>query len=916
MEQHMKVFHGLGVVLHFEKFIAKFNAPISTTTKFKTAQQFSQGVGIILELKSGITSIGHVNKYLSVSWVSDFASENEMLFYGSYFEIINITEAENRKRHKSELEMLKKFQQTVSDEQIYQDIKWKQDMLGAIIKLIRMQQNYRPPFYRPSYSTGIYGSYKYDEIPTVDDEKSKSKYMTEYGKDLFNCVCRHENKTKVFVNNFKSLPVSLMNALFINNKKCLSVIPILMLFPYLTNIQLYQLGVDDMINDLSDYVNMILEYEAVIHNLYGRYLKEITFQSKPQNDNEENSKLKKVEHANLKEFQTNEWGVAYSVTKDKMHVLKFINKDKGKEEKIRQLQKELQRQEKKQAKLKRRTERLRQTKLQQQRMETRYMGNIDVAMISDIISPINIINRIDDGLEEYYRQLDREDYRNALGIGKFKEFALRHNFDDHKVYKQLDKGDCKICEFDVDEENLFPLFTPIEDEKAKNREIMRILCMIAVNGRFDVPRHVVLNLDIVENITQKQIDKAALKYSQQMSCLTNIAKKDENLRYFLAVSEKWKFPFLTYMIDSYTKDKATCYDNSKKTMSMNEWIRENNWMKVLSNKTKRAEQLQGAMMNYSNRLIQRLQFKPKFVIDDNLPQIARYIASMPVFIQKLMTRLGGKAPFQVELLFCVKGVRKNQLLTNESKDSDDDTNDDDKSSDDSDDSEDEKENPYIDHIGKIFSQSKTKDSEDDRFLWDMRHVQRRFLSQYNDLRTRNDQNQTKDFDGILYPQNTRFSFLVDRRAQPQEYNEEYKEYDDSEWVTDQITCFEPPDNCNTLPRNHVPEIGFDLIQKCLLKTQDKTITASDRLCGQLMTFMFMVERMDNIKCYVVWNGESMRFHGEHISQVLPNLFISSEENVKFKDSVQANKLGIIFNENTRDTKFETFYKGITNFETS
>ena len=100
-----------------------------------------------------------------------------------------------------------------------------------------------------------------------------------------------------------------------------------------------------------------------------------------------------------------------------------------------------------------------------------------------------------------------------------------------------------------------------------------------------------------------------------------------------------------------------------------------------------------------------------------------------------------------------------------------------------------------------------------------------------------------DFD--KYPRNRRFSVFVDRRKdKPINGNK------------DQITIFQPPDDCNKLPPDHVPEIGFELIQKCLIPRPDGHITAKDGICGQLLTFMFHIEQKDEIRCYIVWNGQA------------------------------------------------------------
>ena len=39
--------------------------------------------------------------------------------------------------------------------------------------------------------------------------------------------------------------------------------------------------------------------------------------------------------------------------------------------------------------------------------------------------------------------------------------------------------------------------------------------------------------------------------------------------------------------------------------------------------------------------------------------------------------------------------------------------------------------------------------------------------------------------------------------------------------------------------------------------KSKPITAKDTLNGQLITFSFHVEEADKIKCYILWNGQSM-----------------------------------------------------------
>ena len=72
-----------------------------------------------------------------------------------------------------------------------------------------------------------------------------------------------------------------------------------------------------------------------------------------------------------------------------------------------------------------------------------------------------------------------------------------------------------------------------------------------------------------------------------------------------------------------------------------------------------------------------------------------------------------------------------------------------------------------------------------------------------------------------------------------------------------MTFFEPPDDCNDMASDHVPEIGFEFLKTCILpRNATPHVCATDGLCGQLMTFMFNVEAIDEIKCYIIWNGQT------------------------------------------------------------
>merc|ERR1712154_193330 len=258
-------------------------------------------------------------------------------------------------------------------------------------------------------------------------------------------------------------------------------------------------------------------------------------------------------------------------------------------------------------------------------------------------------------------------------------------------------------------------------------------------------------------------------------------------------------------------------------------------------------------------------------------------------------------PFQLDLLLAVNEVIA-QFSNHDAFDDDDvDEKDEDQF--------DQITDPQIDHIGNVedefnkisihYSSQKlitTNDQNQNR----MEAITRCLGQKYNDFRSVLNEQKSKHFDPKTYPLRRRFSIFIDRRKQNQ---------------NDQITMFEPPDSCNKMQNDYVPEIGFEFLRTCILprSKQKKHITATDGVCGQLITFMFNVEANDEIKCYIVWNGQTMRFHGDHIIKILPNIFVETEQSKAFKESERAKKLQDEFDQFMDDRKFARFYQALKNF---
>lgn len=254
-----------------------------------------------------------------------------------------------------------------------------------------------------------------------------------------------------------------------------------------------------------------------------------------------------------------------------------------------------------------------------------------------------LIDTIDAGLKKHY-----EDLNKPYKANQFKNWADEENgFDDEDVKNELNElpKDNALIDFDQD----FPLIKPAENEEERKIAVIQIFNQIA---RPDVMLKR-LHKDICSGMEHKWIELAVERYMKQMSVLSAQAKQDEDLKYYLGVNQREGFPFLMFMVDSFTRDKASYFHKSKgaKSLSIAEWAQRNKFLGALKKyHPQRFNSLQAAMKSYNARIMNRLQFNTTYLIVDNLRQVAEYIVATPLFIQKLVEQLKADqsaAPFQV-----------------------------------------------------------------------------------------------------------------------------------------------------------------------------------------------------------------------------------------------------------------------------
>eukprot|EP01084_Bolivina_argentea_P124174 220039_1 len=560
-----------------------------------------------------------------------------------------------------------------------------------------------------------------------------------------------------------------------------------------------------------------------------------------------------------------------------------------------------------------------------------------------------LTDKIDNGLAGYYAQNHRWDYANETGTGKFKEFVEISGFEDDDVAEELagEAEDCTLTEFDLDDDgnNQFPFEESIEDEEQQTAEIFRLLNhyakLSAEQGTDNIAIHVANFLGITEEQMKRTVKKHVTSMmtpfqestqEQNMKKLIDKFSKNRDLLYFLSVAERTQYPFLTYIVDSYTRANATHFAQHKETLGMSVWIEKLSFYQKLKAKDKEtAVKLISAMHSYSSRVMRRINFNPMIKIRDNLKEICQYIASIPTFIHQIVDKLDAATPFQVDLTIAVRQV--GLAVTDEKSDDDDDDDIDDDNDDNNGNGVDEKQlDPDVDHIGDVKRKlqgypmahlsikAKEKISTAlSRVLGSGWGTFRTALSEFVIISNGQPDNDPSDEEPDDYvekslklmkdekrklksfPQNRRFGIFVDRR----EANKE---------SLDQVYFYLHPNDCNTIQHDHVAETGFDLLRRCIIpdsENNEKYINSVTNVCGQLITFMFSVEQQNEIRCYLVWNGQTMRFHEEHMSEVLPLLFEESEENIEFiKENEELKRLEKIFRDEMKDDIYEKFYKSL------
>ena len=477
------------------------------------------------------------------------------------------------------------------------------------------------------------------------------------------------------------------------------------------------------------------------------------------------------------------------------------------------------------------------------------------------------------------------------------EFDFEDEFD-------LDPSESILCEpFKIDEKLIFPLMAS-NDNDNDDDEIIKVFEVIKYcwnNGKPPKPEFSALSIELVT--TNDDIKRAESEYSQQ--CPKIFHSQEETLKEVFAIGLKNDFPFISYLVDAYQRDRML---SKGQDLGAATWIKESPYMKKITSKSKKQATTIGAgIETYMKRVAPRFHWKAMNKIQDDIQQIIKYFVNAGEFVEQLIKN-SQSTPFSYDVVIVVKKTVNNSTMVIPELEDDDDTSDDD---------DDEEQNEYKDdddgkdYFGNIENQLKdnkcvfiTKPLKNNNR--GARFMMTTFKEFSKDLKeNKYDKNKNK-YDMSQYPRKKRFCSMIDRRGDGD----------------DELIMFEPPDDSNTMPDKHVPDWYFNAGKTCIIpsmgytngkKTKDfdpqDTIRVDNAYKGRTITISFHVEDEESVRCYLFWNGCYIRIiYPNDLKKILLSIFdIQYKENKNYLQNKVDDDLKKL---KVKDETFDSFYKEV------
>eukprot|EP01083_Nonionella_stella_P046149 123562_1 len=506
------------------------------------------------------------------------------------------------------------------------------------------------------------------------------------------------------------------------------------------------------------------------------------------------------------------------------------------------------------------------------------------------------VEQINAALQRYY-QLMGVEYDN-----QFTTYCEDNGFDDmnYELISVDNASDCMLIEFDT--------AVPFKIKPSDHTQaIYDLLVKICQDPDCDLTTetnafHALQVTASDWKITRDDLKNIKAIHEAQLTTIWNgDIQKDKNVLALLAISHKIHAPYFTYLVDLFSRDRAAVLTHKGHTLTEMAWVHQNKYCKELKKlKASYIDVVQHGLLSFSHRVCAKLRLNSGIRIDDSLPAVARYMQAQVEFVYSITQEKQAVCPFQVDMSIVFDNVQKEE--SKQDNDYEEDTDDDDLDSPSEYDDEQQLNSAvFVDVIGnvkhrlkynKLMHQMSVIHRDDEKSV-PIARIKRQFQEQFGTFRHKLSQDK-----GDAYPHNHRFCCLVDRR-QPN---------------GDALIFYEPPGDCNRIPNEEQQEVDlwyFDASRTCILPQSDRknevNIDSGYGANGALIVLSFHVLSVNEIRAYLYWNGQVVRFFPEDMVSIVPELFVGNEMNKAFKESAKGNEIVKQMKTKLRDEKFEAFY---------
>eukprot|EP01084_Bolivina_argentea_P078943 143266_1 len=284
----------------------------------------------------------------------------------------------------------------------------------------------------------------------------------------------------------------------------------------------------------------------------------------------------------------------------------------------------------------------------------------------------NKIQQIDTTIAQYYATKGINDYFNSEGHGKFLEFIEDNGIDEEFFNDEINVSpeDSILIDFDED----FPFDKTIkpttEDEKLE--EIFRI---IKYCYEYNTPPKFFSTLNLELNCNALDIKTTGTKYTFQ--CPKMFQSHEETLNEVYAIGLKNDFPFISYLMDAYQRDRML---SDGKELTVHRWIKESPYIKKINRKSKqKANTIHSGIETYMKHsyIAQRFHWKAMNKIQDDIETVIKYFIAATHLVETLIAT-GKHTPFGYEFVVIArKAISKSTIIMPELSDSSSDDDDDD-----------------------------------------------------------------------------------------------------------------------------------------------------------------------------------------------------------------------------------------------